>query len=598
MKHLLNKIIFFFLIVITFGCSKDPESPDSGGGNSTLVITNLDFTISTNEENPLQIAVVPKASNATSYKIYFDSEGSTEFQSTSGTVVTHTYPELDATYKIKVVASAANAQDVELIKEHTVTVPAATVIADFDVQGAPPYILDGGPGKIAASIVSSPDTNNTTKVLKITNVGEAYEAISIVNTKHVSVKTKKIISLDFYQDVAASPVLLIKLEGNNVEGGFDIEVSKVATATAGWQTIEFDFNDAKNSYPNHEDPTVSLSEYQKLVLFIGFGQTDFVGDYYVDNIQGAEFGEDQDDSDGDTVIDAIDDCINTAGTAEYNGCPAGPSNSAVNPTLDASEVMSIYSNYYSENPPVTTYQTSWSSNCTIENLDINSDNVLKVNVTSENGYAGVQFDSTFDITSYNGIHMDVWASDMKNFRLKLEGTGAIEATIEIDKSSEWTSIDLPIDSFTTVKDGVLEDIGLLVLSAANSGQFYIDNIYLYNGEFEDNSLKISVAVPEGTSSVKLNGEFWGWDPNSDQLPVGENNEDGTWTVTFPQPPTEDMKYLWIVDGVQENLIDNAQLDECQTKIDAGTLITDFSEYANRVWKLGSGNLSDTYDSCN
>ena len=43
------------------------------------------------------------------------------------------------------------------------------------------------------------------------------------------------------------------------------------------------------------------------------------------------------------------------------------------------------------------------------------------------------------------------------------------------------------------------------VSISNPGQFYIDNIYLYNGEFENTSLKISVAVPEGTSSVKLNG---------------------------------------------------------------------------------------------
>ena len=59
-----------------------------------------------------------------------------------------------------------------------------------------------------------------------------------------------------------------------------------------------------------------------------------------------------------------------------------------------------------------------------------------------------------------------------------------------------------------------------------------------------------------------------------------------------------MKYLWIVDGVQEDLIDNAQAEECSTKINAGTLITNYSDYANRVWKLGSGDLSDTYDSCN
>jgi hypothetical protein len=432
MKHLLNNFFLFLLIGIAFGCSKDSDSPSE---NPTVVISNLDFTITTNEENPLQVAVTPQATNATSYKIYFDSEGSDEFQTTTGSLVTHTYPELSATYKIKAEASAPNAQDIELVKNHVVTVVEATNIADFETQ-SPPYIIDGdADGKIEASIVSSPDSNNTTSVLKITNVGELYEAVTIVNTQHIKITSKKVISLDFYQEVAAAPILLLKLEGNATEGGFDVEVSKTAAATSGWQTIEFDFNDAVNSYPNNEDPTVTLSEYQKVIIFIGFGQEEYAGDYYIDNVKGAEFGENQSDSDGDSVIDAIDKCPNTAGSTDNKGCPAG---------------QSI-------------------------------------------------------------------------------------------------------------------------------------------------SLKVSVSVPEGTTSVRLTGPWWGWDPAGG--PVAVDNEDGTWTVTFDTAPTENMEYLWVVEGTQENLIDNAAGAECTSKVDAGTLITDYANYANRVWILGSGDVSNVYDSC-
>ncbi|MDC0107667.1 hypothetical protein N8136_03355 [Flavobacteriaceae bacterium] len=595
MKHLLNKLFLFLLIGIAFGCSKDSDSPSE---NPTVVISNLDFTITTNEENPLQVAVTPQATNATSYKIYFDSEGSDEFQTTTGSLVTHTYPELSATYKIKVEASAPNAQDIELVKNHVVTVVEATNIADFETQ-SPPYIIDGDvDGKIEASVVASPDSNNTTSVLKVTNVGELYEAVTIVNTKHIKLTSKKVISLDFYQEEAASPILLLKLEGNATEGGFDVEVPKTALATAGWQTIEFDFNDAVNSYPNNEDPTVTLNEYQKVVIFIGFGQAEYAGDYYIDNVKGAEFGENQSDVDGDSVIDAIDKCPDTAGSTDNKGCPAGPSASASNPSLDASEVMSIYSDYYSENPTVTTYQTSWSANCTIENLAIDSGNsVLKTSVLAENGYAGIEFASAFDVSTYNTIHMDVWSPDMTDFRFKLEGTGAIEATVAIDKNNEWVSIDLPISSFATATEGVLSDIKLAVLSAAKPGQVYIDNIYLYTSDQteQSSSLKVSVSVPEGTTSVRLTGPWWGWNPTGG--PVAVDNEDGTWTVTFETAPTENMEYLWVVEGTQENLIDNAAGGECTSKVDAGTLITDYANYANRVWILGSGDVSNVYDSC-
>ena len=47
-----------------------------------------------------------------------------------------------------------------------------------------------------------------------------------------------------------------------------------------------------------------------------------------------------------------------------------------------------------------------------------------------------------------------------------------------------------------------------------------------------------------------------------------SNGDGTWTVTLDPAPTDNMEYLWVVDGVQENLIDNAAGAECSAEIDA------------------------------
>ena len=49
-----------------------------------------------------------------------------------------------------------------------------------------------------------------------------------------------------------------------------------------------------------------------------------------------------------------------------------------------------------------------------------------------------------------------------------------------------------------------------------------------------------------------------------------------------------MEYLYVVDAVQENLIDNAANGECTSRIDGGRLNTDYANYANRIWVLGSG----------
>ncbi|MBI1265938.1 MAG: hypothetical protein GC193_00765 [Cryomorphaceae bacterium] len=102
------------------------------------------------------------------------------------------------------------------------------------------------------------------------------------------------------------------------------------------------------------------------------------------------------------------------------------------------------------------------------------------------------------------------------------------------------------------------------------------------------TVDVSCTAPTATA-VRMTGPFWGWDPNAG--PVATDNGDGTWSVTLDPMPTVDMEYLWLADGVQENLIDDmAGGASCAP-------ITDFASYANRLWTVGSGNVSNTYDQC-
>jgi hypothetical protein len=57
--------------------------------------------------------------------------------------------------------------------------------------------------------------------------------------------------------------------------------------------------------------------------------------------------------------------------------------------------------------------------------------------------------------------------------------------------------------------------------------------------------------------------------------------------------TADLEYLWVVDGVQENLIDN------DPQVWACTPVTDYVNYANRQWTYDSGltTVVDDYDLC-
>ena len=119
----------------------------------------------------------------------------------------------------------------------------------------------------------------------------------------------------------------------------------------------------------------------------------------------------------------------------------------------------------------------------------------------------------------------------------------------------------------------------------------IDNVY---GQCDacvaasnlDITIDVCGASPD---TVRITGPFWGWNPNGG--PLASDNGNGTWTVSLPEPAT-DMEYLVIVDGVQENLIEDM--------VDGGSCapVTDYFSYANRIWLTSDTTAVDViYDRC-
>ena len=105
------------------------------------------------------------------------------------------------------------------------------------------------------------------------------------------------------------------------------------------------------------------------------------------------------------------------------------------------------------------------------------------------------------------------------------------------------------------------------------------------------NLSVTTTVCSDASSVRMTGPWWQWNLTSG--PEASDNGDGTWTFNFNPAPTQDMEYLLIVDGIMENLVGSNQV----TQNWSCTPVTDQSSYANRLWEVGSGNVSNTYGTC-
>ena len=136
---------------------------------------------------------------------------------------------------------------------------------------------------------------NPSKVGKIVNVRAGiWEAIVIQQANYISLlnASKRFITMDFYQEAATERELILKLEGANKgsqsSAAGKIEVKTTTTATAGWQTVTFDF--ANNAVvPGDASGEKILLEYTKMAVFVDPGIATS-GTYFIDNISGAEFG--------------------------------------------------------------------------------------------------------------------------------------------------------------------------------------------------------------------------------------------------------------------------------------------------------------------
>ncbi|RTY85706.1 T9SS type A sorting domain-containing protein [Flavobacterium sp. RSP15] len=161
--------------------------------------------------------------------------------------------------------------------------------------------------------------------------------------------------------------------------------------------------------------------------------------------------------------------------------PTEPTVAAPTPTTAAANVISMFSNAYT-NVPVTTWRTDWSAGSTLTNMQIAGNDTKKYTNLS---YFGVDVTGTINATQMLYFRIDVWTPDLTAFKVKLVDFGANgvyqggdDVEFEVTRTptlSGWNSYDIPLSEFSglTTKGHIAQ----LVMSGAPAGTVYIDNVY-------------------------------------------------------------------------------------------------------------------------
>jgi len=179
-------------------------------------------------------------------------------------------------------------------------------------------------------------------------------------------------------------------------------------------------------------------------------------------------------------------------TVCFNACaactplpPQDPTMGATAPTYDAADVISMFSDAYTD-VAVNTWRTGW-SNADFSGTSIGGDSMHLYNNLDFVGIETLDANS-IDVSSMEHFNVDVWSPNATTFRVKLVDFGADNAfgggddtehelVFDNHTTGAWVNHHIDLNDFTNLTGK--SNISQLIFSAipAGSARVYVDNIF-------------------------------------------------------------------------------------------------------------------------
>ena len=185
------------------------------------------------------------------------------------------------------------------------------------------------------------------------------------------------------------------------------------------------------------------------------------------------------DDDNDGVVNSMDQCPNTppGATVDINGCAIAtePQTPAAEPTTDPADVISLYSDSYTNIAGIN-YNPNWGQATVVSEIQVDGNNILKY---EDLNYQGTDFEGNpQDVSDMDFIHINYWTHNAGSLKLFLISPGPVEQAYTFDiVEQEWQTHRIPLSQFSGVD---LTDV--FQLKIEGGGTVYLDNIYFGIGE--------------------------------------------------------------------------------------------------------------------
>jgi hypothetical protein len=179
--------------------------------------------------------------------------------------------------------------------------------------------------------------------------------------------------------------------------------------------------------------------------------------------------------------------------------PAGPSTAAPVPNFDGRNVISIFSNSYT-NIPGTELNPNWgqATVTTVETIAGNA--TLKM---AGLNYQGIQLGAPQDVTAMTHVYLNFWSANATALQVFLISPGPVETPVTLTVPTDgWATANIPLTSFAPV---ALNNV--IQFKFVGNGDVYLDNILFNNGVMADPSGEAPALVDFEPNGVGAN---WKW----------------------------------------------------------------------------------------
>jgi len=420
---------------------------------SFLQPTDLDVTIIPGSNRTVKVKAT--AELETYFQVYFGEDPSqvpVDFM--EGEEVSHTYA-VAGNYQIRVVALSGGAATAEYTETVTIT----------NMSAAPDPML---PGANVISLFSNSYNNVPVDTWRTSWSNATLEDIDINGND-----TKKYSALDFVGiETVASQIDASQMTH------FHTDVWSSDFTTFKIKLVDFGADGAYGGGDDKEHEVTVANPAQETWVSIDIPLSDFTGLTTRGHIA--------------QLIYAATPSANTTvylDNVYFHKQIPGPATAAPAPTLAPTQVISLFSNSYT-NVPVDTWRTSWSS-ATLTEVQVAGNDVKKY---SSLDFVGIETTNpTINATAMTHFHTDVWSGDFTVLKIKLVdfgpdgvygGAGSDdkehEIVINAPAQQTWVSLDIPLSDFTGLTTRAHIAQLIYVGNPTGNNTVYIDNVYFHN----------------------------------------------------------------------------------------------------------------------